>query len=62
MIAAYEVAEDRRRLRRLDLFVAINQRRDQLRRAGVTGADETLRKLEHEYAELMRISREAGFR
>ena len=62
MIAAYEVSEDRRRMRRLDLFVAINRRRDQLRRARVTGADEQLRRLEAEYAGLMRISRQAGFR
>ncbi len=62
MIAAYEVAEDQRRMRRLELFSLINERRDLLRKRGITGADEQLRRMEYEYADLMRISRQAGFR
>jgi hypothetical protein len=62
MIAAYECAEDGRRLRRLELFGIINKRRDLLRRRQITGSDELLRRAEAEYADLMRISRQAGFR
>lgn len=58
----YEQAEDERRMRRLDLFVAINKRRDLLRKRGLLNSgDEQLRKLEREYAELMAASRAQGF-
>jgi len=57
----YEQAEDQRRLRRLDLFVAINKRRDLLRKRQQHGPDAELRKLETEYAQLMAASRASGF-
>lgn len=65
-IHPYDYAEDRRRVRRLELFVRINQLRDRLRRESVGLASPAfthtaLAEAEREYAELMAISRKANF-